>query len=826
LFQRLKHDDLSFLEHKTSPSSNLNMCHTNIGAFRRLVAILASVAVISLASCSTFLHKPGGTAAGEAALRQRTLLDADWRFHRGDVTASNEVISAGFDDQQWQLVQVPHDYVLDGTYADSKDHQVRNHGYLPYVVGWYRKHFIIPEADRGKILRLDFDGVFRDSEVWLNGQYLGRHLSGYTPFSFDITKMAKLGAENVLTVRVDPREWEGWWYEGGGIYRHVYLTVLAPVHVAQYGTYVVSKVPDGGQGADAEADVTIQTTVENQGQAPADCAVISEIVGPDGHALKTLRATDSVDADGQRDVTQQTVIQHPQLWSPQTPHLYQLRTTILRDGRPVDFTTTTFGIRTIHYDAERGFFLNGKHVEIQGVANHQDFAGVGIAVPDSLQTWRVEQLKQAGCNGWRTAHNPPNEALLDACDRLGLMVMDENRHLGDTYLSKTSFGTGDTNLSDLATMILRDRNHPSIIMWSLSNEEKFQGSPEGRAIFAAMKKLVHRYDDTRPITSAIVHNWPTNGAADLQDIIGVNYNDNKYDAIHRNYPDKPMFGSEDTNQKTTRGEYADNKAAGMCSCYNLSVKGWLAVVERPFMCGSFTWTGFDYKGEPNPYGWPDVSNNTGLMDSCGFPKDKYYYFKSCWSAKPMVHLMPDGWNWPGKERQNLRVIAFSNAKQVELFLNGRSLGTQDMPHDSYVEWEVAYQPGQLLAKGYTDGKTVATDEVETTGVPARIQLSPDRTTLHADREDAVVVPVSILDAKGRVVPDSDNRVTFELTDGGRILGVGNGDPSDHDPDKANNRKAFHGHCIAVIEAGSKPETLKLTATSPGLTSASITFKVQ
>ncbi|MGH7953508.1 MAG: DUF4982 domain-containing protein, partial [Limisphaerales bacterium] len=401
------------------------------------------------------------------------------------------------------------------------------------------------------------------------------------------------------------------------------------------------------------------------------------------------------------------------------------------------------------------------------------------------------------------------------------------RHLGDTYRTKTAPGTSYTNLSDLATMIQRDRNHPSIIMWSMYNEERLQGKPEGAQIFSAMMKEAQRYDRTRPITCAMSGGWLNpHGIADVEDIIGVNYNYNKYDAIHRRHPNKPMFGSEDTNFKTTRGEYVDDRADGMCSCYNLSEKGWLPVVTRPFMCGSFTWTGFDYKGEPNPYGWPDVSNNTGLMDLCGFPKDKYYYFESCWSEKPMVHLMPDSWNWLDKTGQNIRVIAFSNAHRVELFLNGKSLGTQTMPHDAHLEWEVPYQPGQLLAKAYTDGKVMATDKVETTGAPARIVLSPDRTTLHANSEDAVVVPVSILDAQSRVVPNAANRIHFQLAGGGRILGVANGDPADHDPDKADQRNAFHGHCIAVIEAGSKPARIRITANSPGLASASVTFEVR
>jgi beta-galactosidase len=796
----------------------MNMFRNNKGAFLAGGAILAGIAIMSLSSCSSLPKKPAEVT------RQRTLLDANWLFHAGDISLSNQVVAAGYADQSWKCVQVPNDYILSGNYSPAND---RGHGYLPYFVGWYRKHFSIPESDQGKILQLDFGGIFRDSEVWLNGHFLGKHESGYTPFYFDISKIAKVGSDNVIVVRVDPRKFEGWWYEGGGIYRHVYFDALSPVHIAHWGTYVTSKVPNGNQGADGEADLTFQTTVKNDGATPANCTVISEVTGPNGKSLKTVKTDEMIAAGGQHEMVQQTVLQHPQLWGVESPNLYQLHTTILQDGKPVDATTTTFGIRTIHYDANKGFFLNGKHLEIQGVANHQDFAGVGIAVPDSLQAWRVEQLKKLGCNGWRTAHNPPNVAVLDACDRLGMLVMDENRHLGDTYLTKTPSGTTYTNLSDLATMIRRDRNHPSIIMWSMCNEETLQGTPEGAEIFSAMMKVVHRYDDTRPITCAMSGGWLSpRGIADVEDIIGVNYSYDKYDAIHQRHPDKPMFGSEDTNEKTTRGEYANDRATGMCSCYNLSQNNWLAMETRPFMCGSFTWTGFDYKGEPNPYGWPDISNNTGLLDACGFPKDKGFYFASCWLNKPMVHLMPDSWNWPDKVGQNIRVIAFSNAKRVELLLNGRSLGIKNMPHDGHLEWKVPYQPGELLAKATTDGKVVATEKLETTGAPARVELSPDQTALHADSEDALVVPVSILDAKGRVVPDASNRVTFQLTGNGQILGVGNGDPADHDTDKANNRKAFHGHCIAVIEAGLKPGTLQLTATSPGLKSASVELRIK
>jgi beta-galactosidase len=804
---------------------------TFIGFFAGLMAVALCSCSKSPSSGSNQTSSTNQTAevapAAATSGRQETLLDKDWLFHLGDVDSRNEVIANGYDDAQWQHVNVPHDYVLSGTYADSPDHQVRSHGYLPYKPAWYRKHLTVPASDAGKVLRLDFDGVFRDAQVWLNGQFLGEHPSGYTPFSYDISKIAKPGADNLLVVRVDPSKWEGWWYEGGGIYRHVRLTSLAPLHVAQWGTYVTSTVPNGNEGSDDLANVNIQTTLNNNSASAANYEVMSEIYGPDGKLVMTIKTNGVASANSQSDTSQQTTLEKPKLWSLETPQLYQLHTTILQDGIPVDSTTTIFGIRTIHYDANKGFFLNGKRVEIQGTAAHQDFPGVGIAVPDSLQAWRVEQLKKMGGNGWRTAHNPPNVAVLDACDQIGMLVMDENRHLGDAQGPKTPSGNAGTNFSDLDTMILRDRNHPSIIMWSMCNEEGLQGKPEGAKIFTAMRNEVRRFDQTRPVTSAMNAGWlATNGIADVEDIIGMNYNTQQYDRVHRRHPHKAIFGSEDTNEKTTRGEYVNDKDTGMCSAYNLSDTNWLAVVNRPFMCGSYTWTGIDYKGEPNPFGWPDVSNNTGLMDGCGFPKDKYYYFESCWSITPMVHLLPSSWNWPGKEGQSIRVLAFSNAKQVELFLNGQSLGTKAVPHDDYAEWDVPYRSGQLMAKASTDGQMVATDIVETTGSPARIQLSVDRTALQADAEDAVVAKVSVLDDKGRVVPDAANRVTFQITGNGQVLGVGNGNPADHDTDKADNRNAFHGRCIAVIQAGSQPGTLQLTATSPGLASDTINFSVQ
>ncbi len=406
-----------------------------------------------------------------------------------------------------------------------------------------------------------------------------------------------------------------------------------------------------------------------------------------------------------------------------------------------------------------------------------------------------------------------------------MLVMAENRHLGDVYTHHSAKGTKATDLSDLKTMILRDRNHPSIIMWSMCNEEGLQGSPEGAAIFKAMMDKVHQYDTTRPITSAMNAGWLTpKNDADVEDIVGVNYATNRYDAIHARHPDKMVYASECMNEKTARGEYADDPKAGMRSAYNLSEETWQAVANRPWMGGSYIWTGIDYKGEPNPYGWPDVSNNTGLLDSCGFQKDKAHYFETCFTTKPVVHILPSTWNW--KSGDTVKVFTWTNAKRVELLLNGKSLGVKDVPKYGHAEWQVQFTPGELRANAYTDGKLVATEILQTTTAPTHIELHVDRTTLDHNSQDAVVVQVSIVDDKGRVVPNADKRITFHLTGDAKLLGVGNGNPADHDPDHADTRNTFHGLGIAVIQAGTEPGAIKLTATSPGLSEARLTFHVR
>jgi beta-galactosidase len=718
-----------------------------------------------------------------------------------------------FDDHSWRRVHLPHDYVVEGAFDSSAN---ASHGSLPTPPAWYRKSFSLPASAAGKCVWIDFDGVFRDSIVYLNGQEIGRHKSGYTSFRFDISKAANCGGENILAVHVDPRHFEGWWYEGGGIYRHVWLNIANPVHVAPWGTYVFADLPEPGpDGIAAPATVHIQTKVANAGAPATQCELISRLVDDRGLAVAGVTNKMTVPAGGEEELAQQATVEHPRLWSLETPTLYHLLTSLNVNGKTVDTFDTPFGIRTARFDADNGFFLNGKPVKLQGTCNHQDFAGVGVAVSDSLEYWRVRKLKEMGDNAWRMSHNPPTPELLRACDELGMLVMDENRHLGDTYSDHTSSGTEASDLRDLADMILRDRNHPSIIMWSMCNEEGLQSSAEGARIFSAMMNVVHKYEATRPISSAMNGGWFDPGFTTVEDLMGVNYSPDVYDRFHNEHPRMPMFGSETASTLTTRGQYADDREKTFVTSYNMTDDSWRPVAERAFMAGSFAWTGFDYKGEPSPYGWPCINSHFGIMDMCGFPKDNYFYYQSWWKTNPVIHILPH-WNWPGKEGQDIKVVVFSNCRRVELLHNGQSLGTKDMPRNGHLEWTVKYAPGSLSAKGYNDDSLAATETVETTGAPASLRLVTDRANLVSDAEDVAPVEVDVLDAQGRIVPTADNLVTFKVEGAGSIAGVGNGDPGDHDPDKAASRRAFNGKCMVIVGATDQPGSIVLTATSPGL----------
>ena len=719
---------------------------------------------------------------------------------------------ADFDDRIWRPLNLPHDFVVEGKFNPKGNDY---NGYLIPGVGWYRRELEIPASDRGRRLWLDFDGAFRNSRVWLNGRFLGRHNSGYTPFRYDITGLVRYGGRNVLSVRVDARGAEGWWYEGGGLYRHVWLTKADPVHVAPWGVYVVSKPV--GKGASIVLETTLRST--NTNPEPGKLRLVNEIKDPKGRLVLRLASPLTIGASREKTLIQKGSIKRALLWDLDHPHLYRVTTRIEREGREIDHVETSFGIRSIRFDKDKGFFLNGKPVKLKGTCNHQDHAGLGVALPDRLFPYRIEKLKAMGSNAYRCAHHPHASELLDACDRMGMLVVDENRRLGDSA----------EVLEQVRTMVLRDRNHPSVILWSLCNEEPLQGKPIGYRRALAMKKTLLRHDRTRPVTAAVNHSFE-GGLRTVVDVEGINYNINQYQDFRKKYPGTPLFGSETASTLCSRGIYETDPKKGYVSAYDVNhtmwslpaEAAWRPVAERDYLAGAFIWTGFDYRGEPTPYKWPCINSHFGVLDTCGFPKDNFYYYKAWWGKEPVLHLFPH-WNWKGKEGKEIEVWCHGNVDRVELFLNGNLLGTQEIPRLGHIEWKVRYQPGTLLARGWKDGRVVLESKVETTGKPASIILKPYGHKLKANGQDVIPVEVSVLDKQGRLVSTADNLIQFRVSGPAQIAGVGNGDPSSHEPDKASRRRVFNGLCAVFVRAGEKPGRIALTAMSRGLKPSKVTL---
>ena len=797
----------------------------------------SSIAVSAATAIST--ESASASADGpDTSPRERLLLDSGWRFSlgRADDPARDFGFGGGkaetfaksgdlflpssikYDDSAWKKVDLPHDWAVELPFENDK--ALYSHGCKPLgrkypatSIGWYRRVFDIPAADAGRRIALEFDGVFRDCIVAFNGHYLGGNLSGYAAFRFDVTDFVNYGDRNVLVVRADASLNEGWFYEGAGIYRHVWLTKTAPVHVAHWGTFVRSEVTGSA------ATVRVTTEVENDGDEERTCQVVSAVVDAEGKVVGTVRsAPGPVTPWGRLEFEQQIAVGNPALWSPDTPNLYRLLTTVESAGAALDRYETPFGIRTLRFDAKDGFFLNGQHVEIKGTCNHQDHAGVGAALPDRIQYYRVERLKEMGTNAYRTSHNPPTPELLDACDRLGMLVMDETRTMSSSR----------EGLSELERLMRRDRNHPSVVIWSLGNEEPEQETERGARIVTSMKRLARKLDPTRPVTVAMNYGgW--RGAAPLVDVRGINYHERDIDAYHRQMPNQPMVGTETGSTVSTRGVYANDKERGYVSAYDLNFPPWAATAERwwgvyaerPFLEGGFVWTGFDYRGEPTPYGWPCINSHFGILDTCGFAKDNFYYYQAWWGSKPVLHLFPH-WNW--KEGQEISVWCHTNLERVELFLNGRSLGAQNVVKNVHLEWKVKYAPGVIEARGYRGGQQVLTAKRETTGAPARIVLRPDRARIAADGEDVSMVAAEVVDSQGRIVSVANNEIAFSIAGNGRLIGVGNGDPSSHESDKGDRRRAVNGLCMAIVQASRQDGTLKITASSPGLEGASATLE--
>jgi beta-galactosidase len=743
----------------------------------------------------------------------------------GTLPPRQECYAVDYDDSKWETVHLPHDYVVTGVFDPKLD---VGHGALPVGSAWYRKNVDVPKSDKGKTAWLYFEGVFRNATVYVNGQKAYFQDDGYDPFNVDITDLLNYGKSNVIAVHVDARGGEGWWYEGGGIYRHVWLNLADPVHIIPWGVYVTSDVKN--VLTTPSATLSIQTDLINKGLEDTPITLTTNIVDPKGNVLATVTSDGIVPGASTLHVSQNAQVDTALLWSLETRNLYQAVTAVTANGKVIDRHNQTFGIRTIRFDPDHGFFLNEVRTELQGTCNHQDFCGVGIAMTDSILYWRMKTLKERlGCNAIRCSHNPMTSAMYDACDELGLVVMDETRHPGDAVETKASDSSTFSHTEHIEKMICRDRNHPSVIMWSMANEEwQIQNAPYGATMLAALMKAIHKHDATRPVTTAdnsgTDPGWMV-GFGSVEDLLGVNYNYQDYDWLHGKYPNKPIFGSETASDLSCRGIYETDDVAGHRSSYMTPEGSWRPLGEREFVCGGFVWTGFDYRGEPTPYGWPEISSNFGLLDTCGFPKDAAYYYKAWWKQdEPLVHIFPH-WNWAGKEGQKVPVWCFSNCDKVELFLNGVSQGALVIPKFGHVQWDdVIYAPGTVKAVGYMGGQAVMTDTVLTTGTPAAIKLSADRSLLSADGEDTIPVEVRIIDANGLVVPTAGNLVTFAVRGEGTNAGVGNGDPASHELNQVPARSAFAGLCMVLVKATSKPGDIVLTATADGLKAATLTFK--
>ncbi|RYY61644.1 MAG: glycoside hydrolase family 2 protein [Chitinophagaceae bacterium] len=729
------------------------------------------------------------------ATRQRISMDEGWRFAFGHPSDTKKDFDHGtgyfsylakagyadgaasqkFDDRTWRKLNLPHDWAVE---QDVSENGSFSHGFKAIgakfpdaTIGWYRKTWTVPASDLGRRISIEFDGVFRNSKVWVNGHYLGTEASGYNSFTYDITDVLNYGGENVIAVRVDAGMEEGWFYEGAGIYRHVWLSATSPVHVERNGTAVTTKI----NHTNLSADVSMSAGLMNKGKGPEVISVIQTLLDSSGKAVASSR-TDGVTLLPWKSmqVNSNLAVTQVKLWDLDRPYLYHLVTTLESGGKELDRYETEFGFRTVRFDAKQGFFLNEKNIKLKGTNNHQDHAGVGAAIPDELQYYRIKALKAFGSNAYRCSHNPPTPELLEACDRLGMLVIDENRLMGTT----------DQMLDDLKGMIRRDRNHPSIILWSVGNEEwAIENSITGSRIVATLQAVAKSMDSTRAATAGVSGGFQ-GGISDVLEVMGYNYIGNgDIDKHHQRFPDQPAAGTEEGSTFATRGIYFRDSLKNYATAYDRKPRpgfysieeGWKFYSDRPWLAGMFIWTGFDYRGEPTPYGWPSVTSYFGMMDLCGFPKDNVYYLKSWWSDEPTLHILPH-WNWKGKEGQDIDVWTYSNCDEVELFLNKKSLGKKPMTVNSHLEWKVKYAPGTLRAIGYKKGKRILEETVSTTADAASLRLAGHQQTIKADSRDIVVVTVSAQDARQLAVPTADNDISFSITGPGRIIGVGNGDP--------------------------------------------------
>jgi beta-galactosidase len=771
--------------------------------------------------------------------RKSTNIDQEWTFHLGNASdpakdfnygisnlfsksgkAEGTAIEAKFKDDNWQKINLPHDWAVSLPFVKSPNFDVMAHGYKPVgglfpetSIGWYRKRFSINAADSGKRYQIQFDGIFRDANIWINGFYLGNNKSGYLEASYDITDYINYQNPNVIVVRVDATQYEGWFYEGAGIYRHVWLNEYQNTHLVKNGLFAHSAINK------TQATVTVEAEIENLNLNSSSSTIISYLKDRNGKHLGQSKAQSiTLKTNEIKNTVSEIKIDNPRLWSLEDPYLYRIVTLVKANGKTIDSIETRLGIRTIKFDANKGFFLNGKHVKILGTNNHQDHAGVGSALPDYLQYYRINLLKQMGSNAYRASHHAPTPELLAACDSLGMLFLNEQRLLNSS----------PEYLDQFARLIRRDRNHPSIFLWSIGNEEGYvQTNSVGKRLTQTLLAKQKELDPTRTCIYAADLANVYKGVNEIIPIRGFNYREFAVGDYHKDHPEQPLLGTEMGSTVTTRGIYEKDTVKAYVPDQDITAPWWASkaetwwklAAENPYWMGGFIWTGFDYRGEPTPYEWPNINSHFGVMDVCGFPKNIYYYYQSWWTDKDVLHISPH-WNWTGKEGKPIEVWVNSNADHVELFLNGKSLGKKDMPRNSHLNWMVNYEPGVLSAVAYKKGRKLEA-KVETTGQPVEVVVTPYKTTMLADGEDVAIINISVVDKDGREAPTANNLIKFKVTGDAKIIGVGNGDPSSHEPDQfaegeTPQRHLFNGKAQVILQAGTSIDKIKFEATSEGL----------
>lgn len=795
--------------------------------------------IISLLIFSLFLHTHPLNAQSDkepdAGKREVLSLDKGWRFHLGDIPfplvkghkdtynnakagRANGAAAIDYDDSSWRILNLPHDWAVENEFNPEAN---LSQGYRARGIGWYRRTFRLSPTDKGKHLELQLDGIATHATIWVNGTILHRNWCGYTSMYIDMTPYANYGDNvNTIAIRVDADAQEGWWYEGAGIYRHTWLVKRSPLHIVTDGIYV-----NPVQEKENHWKVPVEVSLNNSGETSINSDITVMLLDPSGKKIAEKTTNRTILPLQNECAKLSFTVQNPELWSPDSPTLYKVKTIVKQGGIVQDETLTKYGFRTIRFDKDTGFWLNGRNLKIKGVCNHQDHAGVGVAVPDALWKFRISKLKEMGVNAYRIAHHPAAKEFMEACDSLGLMVMDENR----------LFNTSPEYVRQLEWLIRRDRNRPSVIMWSVFNEEPMQGTENGYQMVRRMYNVVRALDTTRPITAAMNGGFfaPYN-VSKAVDVAGFNYQIKNYDRFHKENPELPLISSEDGSAFMVRGEYVTDFSENRIDSYDSQSakwgathrRAWKEIDTRPWMAGCFYWTGFDYRGEPTPFQWPSAGSFFGIMDLCGFPKMAYFLHQAQWRTDiPVLKLVPH-WNWPSDSiGKPIKVMALSNVDSVELLLNKKVISRQKADKYEMNTWMVPYRPGKLEAIGYKSGKAVIHSIVETTDAPIRLQITPDRNSLNGDGQDAMPLTVEVLDAQGRHIPTANAKVKFEINGPGEIIGLGNGNPNSHEPEKGNQRTLFNGLLQVIIQSKEGAGEITVTASAEGVKSHSITIPV-